>query len=404
MVNIKELWKQRFDEVRKEITTYSKLMFNDHLMIVILFLLVAGAYLYQKALEKMSPTFPASWVMAILLGIVVVWSPIYTMLKEADLVFIWPNAHHMKPFFRKTLVVIGLIQAFLVVVVSFMVLPLYKASKLGTTEQFFGLLFALLVMKAFNLYWSWLFKRVYDVILQKTEFFLRLFIHILIFYIIFETTMMNGLLLWGVIALCLTIGYYLIVVKKHGLKWERLVLEQKMGMMRFYKTANQFTDVQKLTMPVRNRKYLTWTLKRIPFQKEYTYLYMYTRAFLRAGDYFGMYIRLSVLSIIILYFTKQFYLMFFILIATLYLIGYQLIPLYRHYERSVLTQLYPVKEEDKEIAFINFLLILLIIEAVLYATFVWIFTGNWVDAANILFFASMFSFWFVFKYIKKRLH
>ncbi|WP_062197513.1 ABC transporter permease [Massilibacterium senegalense] len=403
MINVKELWKKRFDETRQEISSYARLMFNDHFMIVILFMLIAGAYLYQQSLDKMSPSFPSSIVIAVILGLVMVITPIYTMLKEPDLVFRWPQSHHMQPYFNRTLLVVSSIQSFIVIVVSFMLLPLYLASELGSKNQFFLLLAVLLAMKIFNVYWTWVWKRVYDVTLHRIELFFRLLIHIVLLYVIIEKNFVQGMMLWGIVAVILTVSYYGMIVKKHSLKWELLIEEQKTGMLRFYKAANQFTDVQKLAMQVRPRRYMTWVLKNVPFQQPYTYLYMYTRAFLRAGDYFGMYIRLTVLAFIIASFTNQFYFLLGILIATVYLIGYQLIPLYRHYDHSMMVQLYPVKEEDKKIAYINFILMLLIIETILYSALVWIFTKSWVDAANILFFASMFSFWFAFKYIKKRI-
>ena len=81
LMNSKELWKERFRHFLKEIRTYGKYVFNDHLKFIFVFIIGAGAYYYQQWLQTLTPAFPISWVMAILLGLVLTTGCIQTLLK-----------------------------------------------------------------------------------------------------------------------------------------------------------------------------------------------------------------------------------------------------------------------------------------------------------------------------------
>jgi len=65
-------------------------------------------------------------------------------------------------------------------------------------------------------------------------------------------------------------------------------------MMRLYRIANMFVDVPALKERVSRRKWLDFVLSMIGEKR--TYLYLYTRTFLRSGNYFGLYMRLLVIG------------------------------------------------------------------------------------------------------------
>ena len=71
-------------------------------------------------------------------------------------------------------------------------------------------------------------------------------------------------------------------------------------MMLLYRIANMFVDVPALKERVARRKWLDFILSMIGEKR--TYLYLYTRTFLRSGNYFGLYVRLLALGGVILYF------------------------------------------------------------------------------------------------------
>jgi len=52
-MNSRALWKERFRHFLKEVRTYSKYVFNDHLKFIFVFIIGAGAYYYQQWLQTL---------------------------------------------------------------------------------------------------------------------------------------------------------------------------------------------------------------------------------------------------------------------------------------------------------------------------------------------------------------
>ena len=99
LMNSKELWKERFRYFLKEIRTYGKYVFNDHLKFIFVFIIGAGAYYYQQWLQTLTPSFPAAVVMAVLFGLVLTAGSVQTLLKEADTT----SRRKIKNIFRKSI-------------------------------------------------------------------------------------------------------------------------------------------------------------------------------------------------------------------------------------------------------------------------------------------------------------
>ncbi|MED2932042.1 ABC transporter permease, partial [Bacillus wiedmannii] len=55
-MNSTALWKERFRHFLKEVRTYSKYVFNDHLKFIFVFIIGAGAYYYQQWLQTLTPS------------------------------------------------------------------------------------------------------------------------------------------------------------------------------------------------------------------------------------------------------------------------------------------------------------------------------------------------------------
>src|SRR5690606_21815535 len=126
--------------------------------------------------------------------------------------------------------------------------------------------------------------------------------------------------------------YFWMGIKGKGLPWERLIDNEKQRMGRFYRIANLFTDVPHLQNEVKRRKILDVLIKGIPFQTKETYMFLYSRAFLRSGDYFGMFLRLTIIGGLLLWWLEGFYFALFATLLFLYLTGYQLLSLWKHFE------------------------------------------------------------------------
>ena len=171
-------------------------------------------------------------------------------------------------------------------------------------------------------------------------------------------------------------------------------------MMRLYRIANMFVDVPALKERVSRRKWLDFVLSMIGEKR--TYLYLYTRTFLRSGNYFGLYMRLLVL-VVILYFIPFLYGRFIVSIVFLYLIGYQLLSLWKHHRLKLWLDLYPVTVEEKKKDFLCLLNAILCIGSIVF-TIIFALATKDIIMTCILFAASIaFSIGFVYQYGAKRI-
>ena len=131
----KALFKKRLKTHIKELVRYSQYILNGHIAIAILFLIGAGAVFYQQLLTQLPETFPTDWIISILFGLVALYNPIQNLLKEADLVYLFPAEKKLTSYFNYTLMYSFLTQLYLLAIVAAALAPLYQASSLNQSYQ-----------------------------------------------------------------------------------------------------------------------------------------------------------------------------------------------------------------------------------------------------------------------------
>src|SRR5690625_4768328 len=114
----KQLFKERFSAHLKETIRYLQYILNGHLAIAILFLIGAGAVFYQQLLTQLPDNFPTDWIVSLLFALVALYNPIQNLLKEADLVFLFPAEKKLTRYFNLTLWYSFLTQLYLVAIVA----------------------------------------------------------------------------------------------------------------------------------------------------------------------------------------------------------------------------------------------------------------------------------------------
>lgn len=140
------------------------------------------------------------------------------------------------------------------------------------------------------------------------------------------------------------------LIKKEAnisLDWEKMIQKEKGRMYRIYQFIHLFTDVPEITSSVKRRKFLDPLLKPIKKNQANTYLYLYARRFVRGSEYSGLFIRLVLVAGVILLFLKEFWISLGISLLFIYLIGFQLIPIYTQFDYMVMTHLYPTPTKQK---------------------------------------------------------
>ncbi|MCR6850586.1 ABC transporter permease EcsB [Paenibacillus jamilae] len=399
-MNSTALWKERFRHFLKEVRTYSKYVFNDHLKFIFVFIIGAGAYYYQQWLQTLTTSFPTALVMAVLIGLVLTAGSIQTLLKEADLVYLLPVEEKLKPYFTKAFLFTFMIQLYIIAIVAAALAPLYFQQMKQTGAGYIWIVLAFVIVKAWNLFVAWEKSFLTDQNIQRADWFIRFILNGLFVYFLVERT--SVLFIGGIVLLMvLYLAIMHQMVKGKPLNWEYLISEEGKKMMLLYRIANMFVDVPALKERVARRKWLDFILSMIGEKR--TYLYLYTRTFLRSGNYFGLYVRLLALGGVILYFIPFLYGRFIVSLIFLYLIGYQLLTLWKHHRMKIWLDLYPVGGEEKKKDFLALLNAILIIGSVIFTVICALATKDFMMTGILLIVSILFSIGFVYQYGAKRI-
>ncbi len=395
-----KLWKDRFAWTSKELGRYLRYIFNGHLVIVFLFLLGTTAFYYQEAVKTLQPDFPAAILMALIIGIFLTLSPIYTFLLEADRIFLLPLETKLSGYFKKSMVVSFVFQTYILLMILALLMPIYVQVYQGSYKSFFTFLLVIAVMKIWNILVRWQIQYFVNPQWHLGDSVVRYFLNVLFLYFLFT----NGIIYMGLVLILMILLYsfYRNKTKEKGLKWEYLIDSEEKRMTSFYRIANLFTDVPKLKDRVKRRKWLDWLLGWVSFRNEDTYLFLYLRAFVRAGDYLGLVIRLTAIGAGALYLVSFGFGQIILVILFLYLTGFQLLPLAEHHQNKIWVSLYPLEEQWKVKSFQKLLLGILLFESVIFSL-VLLVKGEILVSLGAFLAAVVFSVYFVFSYSKKRL-
>lgn len=148
------IWKSRLEEHVQETRKYLKYMFNDHLVIVLIFL-AGGASWYSNWLKHIPAHFPSYWVMAVVFSLVLTSSYVRTLIKEADLVFMLPLEAKMDPYLKQAFNFSFISQLFPLIAVSIIALPLYSAVSSGDLMLYVLILAQMILIKGLNTAIQW---------------------------------------------------------------------------------------------------------------------------------------------------------------------------------------------------------------------------------------------------------
>ncbi|MGC8227463.1 ABC transporter permease [Pseudobacillus badius] len=402
MKQVEELWKSRITAYYTELRKYLRYMLNDHLLFVLVFGLGAVLYYYSGWVKTLDETFPAPLVMAVFLGALLAWSPVYTFLMRADTVFLLPLEEKMAPYFRKAITASFLSQSYLLIAGLALFMPLYTQVKGGSMKVFFAWLILIAVMKVWNLTVRWHVLKVQEKESRHIDGGIRLIVNILLLYFVF-----SGAPLLFILAVAAAMAAYYIYCGKRArpmvLKWETLVELEEKRMAAFYRLANLFTDVPHLRGTVKRRKWLDKLLGQVPFQPAGTYTYLFRRTFVRMNEFFGLYIRLTVMAALIIGFSGQAVLQLIIALLFIYLTGFQLLPMIRRHETKIWVFLYPVAPEQKSASLLDLIGRLLLLQAVIFGLAAW--AGHSLSQGGIVLAAgAVFALFFAKMYAPARLH
>ncbi|WP_062105327.1 ABC transporter permease [Bacillus niameyensis] len=393
MKSIDELWKERIQAYIQNLRKYFKYMFNDHILFVLIFGGGAAIYYYPQWVKTLEPSFPVAFIMAVLLALVLSASPITTLLKQADIVFLLPLETKLGSYFRKGIGLSFFTQAYLILIVLAACMPMYVHVTGNKYTWFFYLLLISLTMKIWNIVVHWWMLKMSSSHSLIYDWIIRFAMNALLFYFVLKEAS-----LWfigAVVLIQVVFTMYLWkAVQNKGLKWETLIEKEQGRMQAFYHVANMFTDVPHLKGRVKRRKWLDPIFSSIPYDSKETFRFLYSRTIMRTSEFSGLIIRLTLISALIILFAGNLYLSIAVSLLFLYLTGFQLFPMLKKHDFIIWTSLYPIAARQKQSAFLDLLLKTLVVQAVLFGVCAWlggnIIQGGIVAGVSIAF-AILFS-------------
>ena len=289
---IAELFKERSKRFNTRCAKYSRYVFNDHFILVFLFLLGFVLVQYSQLLRH----FPKNpW--AIVLGLLVLclflpfWGNIATYLEPADKHYLLVKEEEVRTHVKKAT---------------------------GRAFKFWVL------------------------------------IQTLIFILVGPLFLALGLPVWGVVlvAVAMAILKYFIFQKKaqpfykqSGLNWAEVIVAENKRQQSILKFFSLFTNVKGITSSVKRRAYLDGILKRTKKDKNHTWYNLYLRAFLRSGDYFALSCRLFALSLLVIFLVPEKWLAMILVAIFDYLLLFQLTALKFHFAYQRMANLMPLGKD-----------------------------------------------------------
>ncbi|EUJ47935.1 ABC transporter permease [Paenilisteria rocourtiae] len=358
-----DLFKKRFGSYMEEVSRYMRYMLNDHLLFVLIIGVGAFVYSYSGWVKTLTPVFPAIPLMVILLTAAIAVTTITTLLKRPDAVYLIVQEKAMDQYFKKANVASFWMQIYIFILVLAACMPMYAVVTGFSFSRFFPLLLVMLLIKLWNVYFQWESMKLENA--DTTWLFTRIVVSAALIYLVLAFH-----LIWSipVTLVVLLVSYMWMKRKTVGLtiRWEYLIDKEEARMNRFYRLANLFTDVPHLKGTVRRRAYLDFLYRPIPYAKEKSFAYLWSRTFVRTNEFMGLYVRLTVIAFLLLVFVQGFYLNIIFSLLFIYLTGFQFIPMLRHFDGQVMLRLYPVDDHFRRRSFIHFLRILLLAQALLF--------------------------------------
>jgi ABC-2 type transport system permease protein len=395
-------YKKRLSEHLKETSRYLRYIFNGHLMIAMFFFIAVLAYYYQQALAELPENFPTSIIIGIAFGFIASYSPVRTLLKEPDLVFLIAAESKMNAYFRNSLVYSFFIQLYVVFLIAAAMGPLYFAAFPERAGNVYLLtITVLLIFKVGNLVANWWMLKVRDPWMRQLDMAVRILLNVAVFYFMVNSNMLFAgitTVLFAVIFL-----YELAISRKQaGIHWSLLVEKDGQRMQAFYRIANMFADVPHLRTPIKKRTLLVSLFSNLPLLKKHTYDYLYRITFIRSGDYLGMYFRLILIGLIAIYYIPNVTLKLLLGVLFLYLSSFQMMSLYKHHRTIMWLDLYPVDSNIRKKSLINLLFQLTLIQAAIFSI-LFLFMQLYTMFAVMLVAGIIFNYVFINGYVKRKL-
>ncbi|WP_308629268.1 ABC transporter permease [uncultured Enterococcus sp.] len=355
----------RLAKHQKKMMKYLRYVLNDHFVLVCLFLFGGVGFYYSNWLKTLTTPFQMGGIiLTIFWFICLFFGKFATFTQAADLVFLLPKEKEMHQYLQRAFLYSSLFPSLFLGLACGFSMPLVVVTTGKPFSFYFVYLLILWGLKSSQLQ----IKRVElfrieekKLMVWKASWYLSTLLILLL--------TVYGWLWLGLLAMLIQLNIYFWFLWKnmtYRLDWEKMIQKEEQRLHQIYQFINLFTNVPEITSKVKRRRYLDPLLQHTKKTKDNTYYYLYVRRFIRGSDFSGLFLRLVLIGSILIAGIEDVYFITAIGALFIYLIGFQVIPLYNQFRYMTLVQLYPITEKQKEVALQKLLLNLLLIAASLF--------------------------------------
>lgn len=349
-----------FEQRRKRhfmlLLKYWRLVFNDHFVIALFFILGALAYSYSQMLPSIKPSmWWPKWVLVILLTVFTQFGRVASLLQKADPVFLLPQADSMQDYFRSAYAYSWWLAIIMSLAGVLIALPLAMVIMHLTAFDIIVIALLAIFLKTANL-----------LIYQQRMFFLPNGVPSWMSWVI---PALAWLICWfvnplagAILGLADAILQY-IRVRDKQVNWRAAVSLESDRMTGVYRFFNLFTDVPSVQGQVKRRRFADGLIRWLGSDDPWAYLF--SRGLVRNTEVSGLLMRLTLLGMLIAFFIQVAWLNSLLVVLMIYLIFVQLVPFYDQFDQIAFTHIYPLKVGTKLQAFQKISQKLMLIVAVL---------------------------------------
>lgn len=294
MKNLHDVWSKRLHSYTVEVQNYLKYIFTGHIAVVLLFALGAAGYAYSDWVQNVPQDFPAAWILAVVFGMMLAFSPPSTLLKEADMVYFLPLESKLDEFLKPALRWSFLSQLYLPVLAFIVSLPMVNAIYGLETSYLIGFPLLLMIIKWWNIQMEFSFRKAFAGNRAWLDRLVRFGLTAAFTFLYVE-----NLILFAAFFLFFMIVYGKWVQHRAAglpFPYEHFVRLEENRMLRFYQFANYFTDVPQIKGKIKARRWLNWLYKFVGKQPKDAHYYLVWRTFIRSDELFYLWVRLTLLS------------------------------------------------------------------------------------------------------------
>ncbi|PYZ94117.1 ABC transporter permease [Salipaludibacillus keqinensis] len=390
MTNVTELWQKRRADYWTMAVKYLRLIGNSGFLFTIYLLFVFGSYYYGQFLQWLPETFPAVVFFTVVFTWFITRGRVRTFMKQGDLIFLTPLEGKMSSYIRSSIIYSWIMETFWLLLSILVLAPLFFDRIDGAGSTLISVFLLLSGLKLWNLLSGFEEQRILDKNHYLVHTLLRTGLNGVAIYGLFTQ---QPLWVIGLISVALTVfyvGYYRRLARSYSLKWERLVDIENQTVMTFYRIANSFTDVPSLKSKVKFRRWLNPLYGLVKFERKKVYHYLFARSFMRANDYFGIFIRLTFLGALFISIVNIEWGRWFVTVLFAYMTAIQIETLKNHYDTSQMIELYPVGLDSKRAGHQFWMAVLGTIQAFIFSITAFISYG--ISGALVVFILAMATY------------